>query len=333
MERDVSSDGGKIIFLHGASSSGKSTIARALQARIDEPFWHISIDHLRDAGILPSARITSGEFKWPEMRAGFFDGFHQSLAAYAQAGNNLILEHILDTDGWLEELGRLLAPYDVFFVGLQCSREELLRREAERGDRQPGSAEHDLQTIHTGKRYDLELNAQGPVEAIVAGLLECWKSRRSPSVFDDLAAASISAQNWSPLVPEFSCSDFEASLAFYRDVLGFEVRFDRSEKKFAYLNLDGAQIMLEQANNHWLTGELIPPFGRGINFQIDVKDVSQLRRRLMKRGVRLFRELETSWYRQGNIERGVSEFLVQDPDGYLLRFSELIGERACLPRF
>jgi len=70
MERDVSSDGGKIIFLHGASSSGKSTIARALQARIDEPFWHISIDHLRDAGILPSARITSGEFKWPEMRAG-----------------------------------------------------------------------------------------------------------------------------------------------------------------------------------------------------------------------------------------------------------------------
>lgn len=42
-----------IIFLHGAASSGKSTIARALQKRIEKPFWHISIDHLRDAWRAP----------------------------------------------------------------------------------------------------------------------------------------------------------------------------------------------------------------------------------------------------------------------------------------
>ena len=136
------SDGGKIIFLHGASSSGKSTIARSLQARIEEPFWHISIDHLRDAGVLPSARIKNGEFNWSAMRAAFFNGFHQSLAAYAHAGNNLILEHILDTDGWQEELGKLLVPCDVFFVGVHCSLEELIRREAERGDRRGGLLPH-----------------------------------------------------------------------------------------------------------------------------------------------------------------------------------------------
>ena len=78
----------EIIFLHGASSSGKSTIARLLQARIERPFWHVSIDHLRDAGVLPLARFRSGEFAWADARKPFFDGFHASLAAYADAGNN-----------------------------------------------------------------------------------------------------------------------------------------------------------------------------------------------------------------------------------------------------
>ena len=55
-----------VIFLYGASSSGKSTIAKALQKRIENPFWHISIDHLRDAGVLPTERFKSGEFLWSD---------------------------------------------------------------------------------------------------------------------------------------------------------------------------------------------------------------------------------------------------------------------------
>lgn len=56
----------QIIFLHGASSSGKSTIAKALQKRIEKPFWHISIDHLRDAGVLPTERFKNGDFRWAD---------------------------------------------------------------------------------------------------------------------------------------------------------------------------------------------------------------------------------------------------------------------------
>ena len=82
-----------IIFLHGASSSGKSTLARMLQDRIERPFWHISIDHLRDSGVLPLGRVKAGDFRWRDMRAPFFAGYHASLAAYAAAGNNLIVEH------------------------------------------------------------------------------------------------------------------------------------------------------------------------------------------------------------------------------------------------
>lgn len=179
-----------IIFLHGASSSGKSTLARAVQAKIDQPFWHISIDHLRDSGVLPSARFKTGDFDWKTQRPAFFDGFHRSLAAYASAGNNLILEHILDTSGWLDELVNLLASYDVFFVALHTDLEELNQREAARGDRPAGSAEKDFHTIHQGLNYDLELSSNDPLESNVERLLEAWTSRSAPSIFDELAAAN-----------------------------------------------------------------------------------------------------------------------------------------------
>lgn len=89
---------GRIILVHGPSSSGKSTLCRALQDALDEPFWHYSIDHLRDGGVLPLARIQRGEFSWPDLREAFFEGFHRSVAAFAGAGNDLIVEHIVEND-------------------------------------------------------------------------------------------------------------------------------------------------------------------------------------------------------------------------------------------
>jgi len=73
-------------------------------------------------------------FDWREHRAAFFDGFHRSLPAYAEAGNNLIVEHIFDTPDWVERVATLLAPFDVFFVGPHVPLDELVRREAARGD-------------------------------------------------------------------------------------------------------------------------------------------------------------------------------------------------------
>lgn len=178
----------RIIFLHGASSSGKSTIARGIQARIELPFWHISIDHLRDSGVLPMARFNSGEFDWKAAREAFFDGFHQSLVAYAAAGNNLIIEHILDTEGWLDDLVRLFRPFDVFFVGVHCPLPLLIERETARGDRQAGSAEQDFHTIHVGKSYDFEVSStDDPVEN-VESVIARWRVRTGPSVFARLAS-------------------------------------------------------------------------------------------------------------------------------------------------
>ncbi len=172
-----------IIFLHGASSSGKSTIAKRLQAMIEKPFWHISIDHLRDAGVLPVTRFKSGEFNWKEAKKSFFDGFHASLAAYANAGNNLILEHILDKEGWLAELQQLLSGHDIYFVGVHCPLAMLITREAARGDRPIGSAKADFETIHRGKVYDLEVLSENGVDQNIDMILKGWRSASRVSNF------------------------------------------------------------------------------------------------------------------------------------------------------
>ncbi len=68
-------------------------------------------------------------------------------------------------------------------------------------------------------------------------------------------------------------------------------------------------------------------WGRGINLQIEVPDVDSLLKRLRENGVDLFMEPEEKWYRKDRVEVGNKQFLVQDPDGYLLRFYEDLGIR------
>lgn len=179
---------GKIIFVNGASSSGKSTLSRALQAKLDEPFWHFSIDHLREANVLPLQRIKNEEFLWSAMRPAFFEGFHRCLPALAEVGNNLIVEHIVETEAWMHRLVLLLEPFDVFFVGVHCPLPELERREMERGDRRIGDARQDYEVIHTFGAYDLEVDSTELLERNVDTVISAWKARKRPSAFDTMAA-------------------------------------------------------------------------------------------------------------------------------------------------
>jgi chloramphenicol 3-O phosphotransferase len=174
---------GRIILLNGATSSGKSSIARALQATIETPFLHYSIDHLREAGVLPLARIRSGAFHWPDHREAFFEGFHRSVVAFAAAGNDLIVEHIVETPAWMARLVELLAGLDVFVVGVHCPLPELERREAARGDRPPGGARRDFETIHRHVAYDLEVDGRRPAEENARRVLDAWRARTPPGAF------------------------------------------------------------------------------------------------------------------------------------------------------
>ncbi len=135
---------------------------------------------------------------------------------------------------------------------------------------------------------------------------------------------------WSALVPELTVLDIEKSLAFYTDLLGFEVVYSRPETRFAYLGLGEAQLMLDQhaEGAGWgETGRLEPPLGRGINLQIEVERLDPILERLAAANHPLFVRPEENWYRQDDALHGNREFLVQDPDGYLLRFSEYLGTK------
>ena len=180
---------GKIILVNGASSSGKSTLCQALQGRIDEPFWHFSIDHLRDAGTLPMQRIDNGEFAWQDLRPAFFDGFHACLPALAQAGNNLLVEHIVETRDWMSRLLHLLEPFDVFFVGIHCPLAELERRERQRGNRRAGEARQDAGSVHTFGIYDLEVDSTRQLHDNVNAVLAAWRARAPPRAFATMLAA------------------------------------------------------------------------------------------------------------------------------------------------
>lgn len=127
---------------------------------------------------------------------------------------------------------------------------------------------------------------------------------------------------FNPLIPEFTVAEVAKSLEFYLH-LGFKVEYDRAEKGFYFLSLEGAQIMLEQYDpNGWIVAPLEAPFGRGINFQIEVGDIAPLLEALQQIHYPLFRAAEVKHRQVGAETVSEVEFLVQDPDGYLLRFSQ-----------
>jgi len=118
----------------------------------------------------------------------------------------------------------------------------------------------------------------------------------------------------SKLVPELMVTHLDNSLDFWVSCLGLEMAYQRPEDGFSYLDLNGAQVMREQADpeaGQWLTAFLTRPFGRDINLQIDVAAVGPIIHKLDQVGFPLFRECKDTWYRANNVEVGQREFIVQ----------------------
>ena len=140
--------------------------------------------------------------------------------------------------------------------------------------------------------------------------------------------------NYCSLVPELYCTDLQLSLQFYCNILGFVVDYQRPEEGFAYIIREGARLMLGVvrwgSERTWLTAPLERPFGRGINLQISVEQVDKLYATVQRAGISIFWPLEEKWYRTNESYVGSRQFVIEDPDGYLLRFAESIGTRMSL---
>ena len=124
------------------------------------------------------------------------------------------------------------------------------------------------------------------------------------------------------LIPELTVIDIEQTKFFYVDVLHFKIEYERPEDKFVFLSLEGNQMMFEQVNGNWSVGALEYPFGRGVNFEMTVSNVDNIYNSVLNAGITPFREISVNHYRNGDEDIVQKEFLVQDPDGYLLRFTD-----------
>ncbi len=122
------------------------------------------------------------------------------------------------------------------------------------------------------------------------------------------------------LIPELSVTNIEKSKEFYLN-LGFKIMYERKEDKFCFLYLEDNQIMIEEINNNWNVGEMKYPFGNGINISMTVSDIDSFYENIISKKFVLFRKIKTSKYRVDDIIYEDKEFLLQDPDGYLLRFN------------
>ena len=124
------------------------------------------------------------------------------------------------------------------------------------------------------------------------------------------------------LIPELTVTDLERTKKFYVDILNFTIEYERPEDYFVFLSLENNQMMFEQINNNWNTGILEYPFGRGVNFEMTISNVDAMYKHVLESGITPFREIRISHYRNGDEDIVQKEFLIQDPDGYLLRFTD-----------
>ena len=131
------------------------------------------------------------------------------------------------------------------------------------------------------------------------------------------------------LVPELDVVDLDASIRFYA-MLGFQVKYARPEEGFAYLVFADVHLMLETADGpgrRFRAADLEPPHGRGVNFQLEVPGVTATYDEIVASGASLVVDLEDRWYAVDDREQGNRQFVVADPDGYLWRPFQDLGDR------
>ncbi|HSV01831.1 MAG TPA: hypothetical protein VLI41_01380 [Phenylobacterium sp.] len=193
-----------VIFLNGSSSAGKTSLAKALQAKLPEPYLHFGVDDLFP-WLPPQWDGTAEGFQLVPLSNGempivvglegrrVMRAWRRMLRTAADEGLKFIVDEVMITEGALDEWIGALAGLDVFFVGVRCELGEMQRREAARGDRGAGQALWQHARVHVHGPYDLEVDTTATSsEACAEAILEALAHRPRPSVFERLAQADAS---------------------------------------------------------------------------------------------------------------------------------------------
>lgn len=203
---------GTVIFLNGASSSGKGTLARALQASLDRLFLHVEMDFvfsaMESAGYNGAVRLgepippklgrgtafihDDGKFvriEYGEDGRRAFRGFFAMVAGLASEGNDMIVDAFLTEPWMVPPAAAGLAEHRAYLVGLRCPADELERRERERGDRFPGIARAFAETVHRYVPfYDVEVDTASSSSEQCIDTIRSRISSSEPQAFRALHA-------------------------------------------------------------------------------------------------------------------------------------------------
>ena len=150
-----------IIFLNGTSSSGKTSLLKALQSQLQDLYLDMGLD--RFIWMMPSRYFNRP--LWDDVlgkanQAGplgmtLFSGMHHAIAAAAERGNNVLADHVFVEKAWVEECAVLFAEKNAYLIGLQCPLEVLEQREKDREDRTLGQARLQYNLVHKYTTFDL----------------------------------------------------------------------------------------------------------------------------------------------------------------------------------
>ena len=178
---------GRIILLNGASSSGKSSIGRALLPLLADPWFLFPVDAVGGMRSTVGTRaLDDAEIDETLRRTRL--GYHRAVAALASVGNDVIMDYPLSEHWRLDDLLEVLSGYDVTLVEVRCEPDELERRERARGDRPSGLARSQAQVYGLGE-HDIAVDTTSSTAAACARTIaEQFATIPSPKAFDRLRA-------------------------------------------------------------------------------------------------------------------------------------------------
>lgn len=192
--RSALPSGGSIILLNGASSSGKTSLAKALRSALPQQHYlHVQLDTFREmepVGYFGREQAAA----WSLRVAALCRAMHATVAEYAAHGQNVIWDHVLSDDDAWHYLLENLHGQRLYLIGIRCAVDELVRRELARGNRPHGLAQSQVASVHEGREYDLSVDTTRSNPAECAEAIVQWlQCGPEPSAFARMRARQNAA--------------------------------------------------------------------------------------------------------------------------------------------